>query len=287
MFFSVVIPLYNKSYSIKRCIDSVLSQSFSNYEIVVVNDGSTDESTEIVKKAYSHQINSGVLTLIDKKNEGVSVARNIGVNLCASEYICFLDADDEWKQGYLEVMSELIKDFPGAVLYSQAFIKNVNNNIKKGKQGLPDGFRGYVDDFFSSSAKGNVVVTPTACVRKEDFIKVGGFPEKVASGEDIQVWILLALVGRVACDVSYLTIVHCEKDDSRAERKNSVPYPLVFFSRRENIKKNKSLDRYLFNIYYRHFISSLINLRLKEAYLRSFFYFKFLYNKLCSFFVNG
>ena len=80
MFFSIVIPLYNKDYSIQRCIDSVLNQSYINFQIVVVNDGSIDNSVQILKSTYKEQLESKKILLIEQKNQGVSVARNVGIS---------------------------------------------------------------------------------------------------------------------------------------------------------------------------------------------------------------
>ena len=101
LFFSIVIPLYNKAYSIKRCIDSVLNQSYTKFQIVVVNDGSIDNSVQILKSTYKEQIESKKILLIEQKNQGVSVARNVGISNSKFNYICFLDADDEWKRNFL------------------------------------------------------------------------------------------------------------------------------------------------------------------------------------------
>lgn len=277
--FSVVIPLYNKSYAVKRCLESVFNQEGYLQKVIIVNDGSTDDSLSVVNNYFSDRIESGLLLVVDKKNEGVSVARNTGTALCKSEYICFLDADDEWNTGYLGKMAKLINDFPKAVLYSLAFFKAINGNKpKKSKQGLPEGFRGYVEDFFLSSSKGNVVLTSTACVKKTALDKVGGFPDGVAASQDLYLWILLALEGPVACDVSFMAIQHLEVDNSRKQRNNSVPYPLVYFSKESSIELTPSLNRYLFTIFYKHFAASLINVKPKEALLRLYFYTKVFHN---------
>ena len=110
MRFSVIIPLYNKAYSIERCIGSVISQTYQNFEIIVVNDGSTDDSAKKVINSYSNEITSGKIRIIYQPNKGVSVARNNGVEASNCEYICFLDADDEWKPHFLELMKNLIKN---------------------------------------------------------------------------------------------------------------------------------------------------------------------------------
>lgn len=269
MSFSVVIPLYNKSYSIKRCIDSVLSQSYSDFEIIIVNDGSTDDSLSAVNLIYGKEIQRGFIKIIDQFNQGVSVARNKGVELSKFEYVCFLDADDEWKTGFLQKMASFIEDYPDADLYSLAhMIKKDGAKLYKPKHGLPNGYRGYVEDFFKASLRGSVANSSKVCVKKQALSVFGGFPEGVVAGEDLYVWIMLALNGKVACDMSYLSIVYQEIDSSRNARKNSVPYPLTFFSKNKILLNTQSLKDYLFMIFYKHFFSSLLSFKFKEASMR-------------------
>ncbi len=275
MFFSVVIPLYNKDYSIQRCIDSVLNQSYTNFEIIVVNDGSTDNSVQILKSSYKEQLESKKILLIEQKNQGVSVARNVGIENSQSEFICFLDADDEWKIDFLFKISRLISDFPKASMCFLAHEVSRNGlKPKKKKQAFKDDFRGYVEDFFLSSSIADVALNSKNCVKKSALQKIGGFPVGVTVGEDLHVWILLGLENKVAYEVSFSSIIYQNKDDSRKARINSVPYPFVYFSQNKNIKLSKSLKKYLFLIFYKHFLSSLLRFKFKEAYLILYFYTK-------------
>lgn len=266
---SVVVPVYNKAYSVERCLISVVSQSYLPSEIIVINDGSTDDSLLIVKSKFKKEIEQGLIKVVDKKNEGVSIARNLGVELSGSDYICFLDADDEWENEFIEKMYHLILDFPDAVMYSLAHrvVRRGNEPIIP-KHGLPAGFRGYVNDFFRSSAKGSVINSSKVCVKKTAFNSVGGFPQGVVAGEDLHLWILLALNGRVASEVNFQAVVHQETDNSREARKNSVPYPLHYYSFIAKKPKSLSLDYYLFIVFIKHFASSILKCRFKEAYLR-------------------
>lgn len=275
LFFSVVVPLYNKDYSIQRCIDSVLNQSYTNFEIIVVNDGSIDNSVQILKSTYKEQIESKKILLIEQKNQGVSVARNVGISNSKFNYICFLDADDEWKRDFLFKISRLISDFPEASMYCLAHEISKNNSIPiKKKQAFEENFRGYIEDFFLSSSIGDVANSSKVCVKKEALLETGGFPIGITTGEDLYVWILIALKNRVAYEVSYEVIVHQQTDNSRISRKNSVPYPFIYFSQNKNIELTKSLKKYLFLIFYKHFLSSLLKFRFKEAYLILYFYAK-------------
>lgn len=273
--FSVVIPLYNKAYSLNRCVDSVLSQSMREFEIVVVDDGSTDGSLELLKANYSKEINHGLVTVVEKRNGGVASARNKGISVAKSELICLLDADDEWKPGYLKAMAELVSDYPLALVYALAHTVVKKYSIEvEAVHGLDQQFRGYVENFLDASSKGSVLNSSKVCVRRSAIVEVGGFPEEAVAGEDLLVWILLSQKGRVACDMKYLAVVHHQADVSRARRHNSVPYPLIYFGSNRDIKRSPNLDRYLWRIFYKHFLSSALSLRLREALLRLYWFLK-------------
>ena len=97
MKYSVVIPLYNKEHYIASTLRSVLAQTYPDYEVIVVDDGSTDHSLQACKTVQSDKIR-----IVQQANQGVSAARNKGIELAAGEYICFLDADDTWHPDYLQ-----------------------------------------------------------------------------------------------------------------------------------------------------------------------------------------
>ena len=273
--FSVIIPLYNKSYSVGFCIDSVLSQDSDKYEVIIVNDGSTDGSLSVVYENYHDEIESGLIKVIDQFNQGVSVARNNGIRLASCDYVCFLDADDEWRSDYLSNIYRLIIDFPEADLYCLAHLVRKNfKSLIKPKHGLPENHYGYVDDFFKASSRGSVAKTSKVCVRKKAFLEVGGFPAGVVQSEDLYVWIMMAMNGRVACKMSYSMIANHVVDSSRSSRKNTIPYPLVFFSKNKKIERTASLNKYLFSIFRVHFLYSLFQLRFKEAVLRLVYFIR-------------
>ena len=115
MKFSVVIPLYNKRNSLKACIESVLNQSYKDFELIVVDDGSTDGSKEIVREFEDKRIR-----LIEKKNGGVSSARNLGVRSARNSWIAFLDGDDIWTKWHLETIVRLAESEPLAMVLSSS-----------------------------------------------------------------------------------------------------------------------------------------------------------------------
>lgn len=100
--FSIIIPAYNAEKTIEKCIESVQEQTYSNWEVIVINDGSTDKTAEIAKKALPH------CNVITKENAGVSSARNLGITLAQGDYLLFLDADDYLPQNTLELYERTI-----------------------------------------------------------------------------------------------------------------------------------------------------------------------------------
>ena len=110
MKYSVVIPLYNKEHYIAGTLRSVLTQTFPDYEVIVVDDGSTDHSLQACKEVRSDKIR-----VVQQVNQGVSAARNKGIELAAGEYICFLDADDTWHPDYLQNIETICRNIPKVI----------------------------------------------------------------------------------------------------------------------------------------------------------------------------
>ena len=118
---SVIIPLYNKAPYVKKALESVCHQTYSDYELIVINDGSTDDSCMIAEK-YLQGMDGINYQLITQENAGVSAARNNGVAQASGEYISFLDADDWWEPTFLEKMAKFIEDYPEAGLYASNYM---------------------------------------------------------------------------------------------------------------------------------------------------------------------
>lgn len=104
-FFSVIIPVYNSSKYINECIDTILCQEFRDYEVIFIDDGSTDNSVEIISKRFQGNSN---YKLIEQKNKGVSAARNIGLNNATGKYVMFMDSDDYWVKDILGQLQKIL-----------------------------------------------------------------------------------------------------------------------------------------------------------------------------------
>jgi glycosyltransferase involved in cell wall biosynthesis len=170
---SVVIPLYNKGPYIERAITSVMSQSFQDFELIVVDDGSTDGGGEIVEA-----IRNPLLKLVRQENQGVSAARNRGIELARGEWIAFLDADDAWKPGFLEEIMNLRRLFPeaGALVTAYEFIDIDGSQGFPKFEFLPPYESKGLFHFFCQGALGQEGITASSVVvRKDVFEKLGGY----------------------------------------------------------------------------------------------------------------
>jgi len=190
---SVVIPLYNKALEIRRAVESVLAQSWQDFEIIVIDDGSTDGGAEVVKS-----ISEPRLRLIRQENAGVSAARNRGIAEAASELVAFLDADDAWKPKFLETILRLRKRFPEAGAYATAYeMRSPNGEVIQPQYRAipPPPWEGLIPNYFCSAlrSRGAVMWTSAVAVPKEVFSEVGYFPEGEPIGEDTDVWLRIAL----------------------------------------------------------------------------------------------
>lgn len=199
-FFSIIIPLYNKENAIEKTVESVFSQSYIDYEIIIINDGSTDKSEEKVK-AFSDER----LKLISTENKGVSPARNLGIELANGKIIAFLDADDYWFPSHLENLYQLHNRFPeaGLLATNYQFYYSDKKIIQPVFEGIPtEKWSGIVADFFKSSVKFRLAWTSAVAAKKEVFEAVGNFDEKITlgAGEDTDMWIRIALNYPVAFD---------------------------------------------------------------------------------------
>lgn len=186
---SVVIPLFNKFSSFPRTIESVLSQTSPPAEIVVVDDGSTDGSTE-----HEHRYRDvPSVRWIRQENQGVSIARNEGARIARGEFLTFLDADDYWEPDFLASMRELVSLHPDGEIYGAAYQEESGRRGKiRCRNSLPEGFRGKIDRYFDIAENGILFHTSATVVRRDPFLALGGFPAALKKGEDLFVWFKLA-----------------------------------------------------------------------------------------------
>jgi glycosyltransferase involved in cell wall biosynthesis len=209
---TVVIPLYNKEKSIARAINSVLNQTEQNFEIIVVNDGSTDNSASAVKNLQVLE----KLKLIHQENGGECAARNRGIKEASTDLIAFLDADDEWLPEFLETILALRAQFPDAEVFGTSYYKQNRNGILE----LPhcsfifgEGWKGIIQNFFETVLKNNPFCASSMAATKNILEKIDGFPLKVKYGGDIDTFIRLSIVAKIAYINMPEAIVYLEAEN--------------------------------------------------------------------------
>ncbi len=199
MKFSVIIPLYNKAPYVAKAIESVLAQTFVDYELLVVDDGSKDVSASVAAKSIEGRQNC---LLIQQKNAGVSVARNRGVSASQGDFLCFLDADDWWEPTFLEEMDKFVYEFSNAGVYGTNYtiINETRHKTRVASVGVEAGFeKGYVN-YCQVYAKTMYMPlwTGAVCVPRSVFDEMCGFPQGIKLGEDFMLWIRIAMKYKVA-----------------------------------------------------------------------------------------
>lgn len=248
--FSVVIPLYNKASHIIRTLESIRAQKHPASEIVIVDDGSTDNGPELIEQA-----NYPNVRLIKQVNQGVSAARNTGISEASHENIAFLDADDQWLPLFLTEIAHLIVKFPKARFFGTSYqIIEAGNNYIDAKIKMPpaDPEGTLIDDYFGIASQGDLPFTMSSiCIKKSLFEDIGDFPIGEPIGEDQDLFCRAAINGKIAYSINIHSIYH--KDAENQASRENIPKEECPFSERVtlaatnkelSIDKRKSMLRY-------------------------------------------
>ncbi len=195
IYFSVIIPLFNKESFIIKTIESVLNQTFQDFEIIVVNDGSTDES-----EAKVLGFNDERIQLYNQNNQGAAAARNLGIEKAKYDHIAFLDADDLWMENHLEILEKLIHDFPNSGIFASRYelVFKEGKKIVPKLKGIDADFYGIVPNYFDATLNHAVATSSSIAVPKFIFENIGNFNPKISSGQDVDMWMRIALKHPVA-----------------------------------------------------------------------------------------
>jgi glycosyltransferase involved in cell wall biosynthesis len=206
---SIVIPLYNKGPYIKRTIDSILAQTYQDFEIIIVDAPSTDEGPDIVK-----QISDPRIQFCNQEKTGVSDARNHGVRKAKADFIAFIDADDEWTPIHLETLVHLREKYPHAGIFVTAYKKILPDGTERETKYMsipPAPWEGLLPSYFRAAALGEApVATIVTGIPKNILLEVGGFPEDMRIGEDLDTWLRIAVKYPIAFSWNIGGIYHME-----------------------------------------------------------------------------
>lgn len=258
---SVVIPLYNKRGTVARAIQSVLSQSFRDFEIVIVNDGSTDNSVDEVER-----ISDPHIRLINQANAGVSAARNKGIEEAKGEYVALLDADDGWDSDYLATQMRLAETNPQCDVFAVNYrFRDTNGKITDTIiRNVPfTSEHGVLSNYFEVASTSHPPMwTSAVMARKKAFQEIGGFPVGIKSGEDLLTWARLACRFKIAYSRKVCATFNVEGYDVK-EKPKRVPAEIdVVGKELERIARDynpRGINRY---ISHWHKMRSSIYLRL-------------------------
>lgn len=237
---SVVIPVYNKEKFIANTIYSVLNQTLSDFELIIVDDSSTDKSLSIIDSIKDKRIKTYSI-----KNSGVSKSRNYGVEKSSSNLIAFLDADDLWKNNHLEQLYKLYLENPNCGMYAMSYMKNINfKSYKKSYFGLSN-FSGILENFFTSSSVDCIASSSSVMIPLYVFKKINGFNENLKKREDTALWIKIALNYKIAFSTITTVEIVINEHGNHLSKSHENPwyfFDLFKFQEQNNVDLKKFLD---------------------------------------------
>lgn len=217
-FFSVIIPTYNRASFLTIAIRSVLEQSFTDFELLIVDDGSTDNTREIIdqfnKTLTTHRYTLTAINYIYQPHQGVSFARNRGIQEASAKYVCYLDSDDRFCQRKLEVTHNYIQKYPTFKIFHTEEIWYRNGTLlphKKHHQ-KPDGY------VFPKALNLCCVSISTSCIAKEVFTNIGTFDEQLEVCEDYDFWLRATASYHIKLIPHFLTIKEGGHPDQQSKK---------------------------------------------------------------------
>jgi len=240
--FSVVIPLYNKANYIQNCLESVLKQTHKEFEVILVNDGSTDGSETVVERFQDSRIR-----LVHQENKGASAARNKAISLAKHEWIALIDADDYWYPNHLEELQNTIEQFPKAdvvcnnyeILLEKDYVKNPTFSIEYPLKAQ------YIEDYFKGSLIDPIAWTSALSFTSSIFKKVGEFDTNIKSGQDIDLMVKFGLAATIAFNPK-VTMRYHRKTENNLSDETGLREKLNYIdNHRSEEKKNPPLHQYM------------------------------------------
>lgn len=255
--FSVVIPLYNKELSIENTLQSVLNQTFQEFEIVIVNDGSTDNSVEVVKQFKDERIR-----IINQENQGVSTARNKGIKEAKYEWIAFLDGDDLWMENHLEEIVKMMKHYPNEKVYVTSFEYSDKREIYRHPR---ESSIFKIEDYFKEAIKEPLIWTSIVIVQKDILIQVGLFESHLILGEDKDLWSRLGREFNIIKS-RCITAIYRIEAENRSNKKTNIKQTFEGVLDLYNVKSEQEYA------YYKHHIFAKLKALIVRKDLKSLMY---------------
>ena len=225
---SVIVPVYNTSLYLEECINSIINQTYKNLEIIVVNDCSTDNSLEIISKFKDKRIK--IINL--KKNSGVAIARNKGIEKAIGDYICFMDSDDYWNLDKVEKQVKFIKN-KTFIYSSYSYLKN--GKLHKAK--VPDKIT------YKQALKNTTIFTSTVMFNMSYLSKKDIYMPNIRRGQDTATWWQVLKKGITAYGMNESLVTYRVVEKSLSSNK------IRALKRTRNIYKRENLN-FIQRLYY-------------------------------------
>lgn len=240
---SVILPTYQRAHLISESIESVCRQTYSNWELIVVDDGSTDNTSEVVN-SYSKK-DKRIKYLKKQQNRGVASARNIGIGEAAGEYIAFIDSDDLWVESKLEKQAKLMNEISDCMLIS-GDISYSDGKTFFTKHPLPEEIN------FKSLFIRNFIATSTVILRREILGKIGLFSENLRNCSDYEMWLRIAFCSRIKVTPEIFACYRSQSDSLTIDRISYLKSLIKIKS--EYLRKRKVLLKWgeKYNCYHRY-----------------------------------
>ena len=257
---SIVMPAYNAQDYIKQSIQSVINQTYDNWELLVINDGSSDKTVAVVESFKDSRI-----ILFSQKNFGVSKARNYGIKKAKGKYIAFLDSDDLWKKEKLYIQASYMEKYKNIVLtYSDYDSFIMKNDIIENKQLYPFNIKNNHDRLLIF----NYIATLTVMVKKDTLQSVNSFDILLFGPEDWDLWIRISKVGQIDFINQKLALYREHKDGISKNRKRQLEQEYKVLSKYVLKSDNGRLQRYALWFYYLKCTNYLFS---EKYYIKAFF----------------
>ncbi|MCW4450788.1 glycosyltransferase family 2 protein [Kaistella sp. BT6-1-3] len=276
--FSVIIPYYKKRKYIERCIGAVLAQSYQDFEIILVDDGSQDDVAQLIEEKYS-----GKVHLIQQDNQGVSAARNTGIAAATHDYIAFLDADDYWSPFYLACNAEIINNETDVKIIGSHYTRNKSE--LEIKNNTLDYFK--FENYFKIAIRNTFFLTSATVVTRDFFEQNPGFNSNLKRGEDIDVWLRVVASSGKAFYINNTLVYYSDEDSEQAtssigEVANSLVGTINEYYKKE-LRQNENqafshfVSKYVYFNLYPYFFNKKHHQKAKENLNNNRHYYFFLH----------
>lgn len=279
MYFSIVIPVYNGEKTISKALTSVANQKIRNFEVIVIDDGSTDSTLNEAQNFVTNHPDLDI-TIISNINRGRSVSRNIGVIAAKGDFICFLDADDEFKEDHLSEFSKAISSYPEIGFFFadgethrqddswEKFSGFLDRLMQRGDCWDVEGdYVLFNDSFPNTLALGSLIPMCSTAIKRDVLILSGLFNPSFSVGEDFELWFRISLTNpMVAINKQLSNIYHHE--DNTSNPKNSYRNTIKSLAvNRFILESNPTLNSDLVQIFNQKISKQLSSLLYYASYI--------------------